>query len=1454
MTYFDNYFIIDGRVNPEEMIFISEGKKADNTLVITNSSSGEINGTSGNDMLEGTSGDDVINGLDGDDIILGNGGNDTLNAGFGSDILFGGDGNDTLIATGNNNDFFGNNNEFYGGAGNDTIIFGLSFAASGQIFSGGSGYDILDLSQLNIGYSHTQSEFDDTIIGIEEIIGNEFRNLLIFSDSVDAITLDGRGGDDSLSGGSGNDVLLGGSDNDSLRGNAGNDFISGGAGDDRVFGGTGSDTLLGGTGVDELVFNGAGSVTVNLLTGEASGGDAQGDVFSGFENVTGSFLGDDTLTGDNSNNVIDGNLGNDTLRGLGGDDLIIGRGGSDTIIIDQNGGTDTIEDFEVGVDIINVSAFEQLEVQNGLSAYQDGFTTNLVLSNNTEINFTGIDIQNLSLSDFDFTPHSDTGIIRTPPNDELIEYFARIVAYDVDETGVDPKHDNLSSIGIVDGELVTFEAGVVDGLGDSTGYTVDAVFNGLGGFIAVGLISETGEPVLAIRGSNSGADWLDNFNPNGVGVSQFLTAWNAPDNALQNWVNTQAPNGLHVTGHSLGGAQAQLLAAYASSASTPASIRSLTTFNSPGISDEDLNRVDYLNIGSVEHHISTGDIVSLAGDGFVEGNVTLYNLDTVIPTSTLSALSHAFFSHARHWSSADLYNSNFDNDDAIENRTNDPFIVNQTITTDQLSAGTYSPLISNFGFDIEYFEFLLALNKVAGPVVPVILLSRAGAEAGRSSLFPLLSTIYEGVFDIVDGFISIGQSIIDSLLDGAETFSAAANAVGNWTASQTNLIVNWTEDTFDAIGQFTSDIWEVATDWGFDTVAAISSWTAEQWDNVRNWTAAAWEGVQNWTSQTWVDAQNWSQEIWDTLSDWTESQWMEIQDWTSTQIDRILNLSSDVLQTTISEGAAFLRDIRDLDISTITDIVQSITSPIVQIGTAIVDNIVGGVISEIFDLGIGDDTVSPGGGFDDVTLGAGADRINGTQTELDGLQVTDFTDEDALQINNANFDLEDIIFTRGSAILDIDTDGDGVVDTTIMFAGEFDLDEFIVTQVDGNTVITTMGSSVGFSQQGTDEIDDISGSPGDDLLGGGLSDDILSGNNGNDTLIGGLGNDMLNGGLGVDTVDGSGRTENWVVNLGSGVALITGVESNSLSSIENFLGGSGDDRVFGSIEDNELIGNDGEDLLAGLDGADTLDGGLGDDSLAGGNGNDTLIGGDGNDRLFGNNDNDTIFGGAGNDFTNGGNGDDVIFGGDDDDTILVGGAGNDEIHGEAGNDAINGSAGDDELFGEEGNDNLFGGDGEDTLNGGSGNDTLGGLGDNDLIIGGAGDDGINGGGGDDNLFGFAGEDRLFGGTGDDVLNGGTGDDLLVGQSGVDRFVFSNDWGHDQISGYGTVATGAPRQDETIDLSSLLDSGGNAVDFADLTFTQSGNNTIITVDGHDGNSIEVLFRTVAEFTVDDFAFG
>jgi glucose/arabinose dehydrogenase len=111
----------------------------------------------------------------------------------------------------------------------------------------------------------------------------------------------------------------------------GNDDLSGGAGDDILYGGSGDDTLEGGAGADQL-FGGRGfdaasyaasatAVAVNLLTGAASGGDADGDIFSSIENLIGSSLGD-TLTGDDGANVFRPGAGLDTIDGGGDKDTV----------------------------------------------------------------------------------------------------------------------------------------------------------------------------------------------------------------------------------------------------------------------------------------------------------------------------------------------------------------------------------------------------------------------------------------------------------------------------------------------------------------------------------------------------------------------------------------------------------------------------------------------------------------------------------------------------------------------------------------------------------------------------------------------------------------------------------------------------------------------------------------------------------------------------------------------------------------------------------------------------------------------------------------------------------------------------------------------------------------------------------------------------------------------------
>ena len=150
------------------------------------------------------------------------------------------------------------------------------------------------------------------------------------------VMLAGFAGDDVLRGGTAGDLLLGGDGDDELYGGAGTDILDGGRGRDRIEGGTGDDmvhggargdTLDGGAGRDMLSYETSDAgVTVDLRDADgdgfhdtASGGHAQGDRISNFEDVTGSAHAD-VLRGDDGANRLDGGAGRDVLHGGAGDD------------------------------------------------------------------------------------------------------------------------------------------------------------------------------------------------------------------------------------------------------------------------------------------------------------------------------------------------------------------------------------------------------------------------------------------------------------------------------------------------------------------------------------------------------------------------------------------------------------------------------------------------------------------------------------------------------------------------------------------------------------------------------------------------------------------------------------------------------------------------------------------------------------------------------------------------------------------------------------------------------------------------------------------------------------------------------------------------------------------------------------------------------------------------------
>ena len=195
--------------------------------------------------------------------------------------------------------------------------------------------------------------FADIMVGAPEANGGRGNAYVIYGRLPDAaVNRTGTAADQTLAGGNFNDRLSGLAGDDQLYGNGGNDVINGGTGFDRILAGAGNDSVTGGrqgdildggAGVDTL--NYAASITgvsVNLQTGTASGGDATGDVISGFERTIGSSL-NDTLTGSNLANILTGGLGGDSLAGgLGKDVFDFNSIAESTIAL---AGRDTITDF-----------------------------------------------------------------------------------------------------------------------------------------------------------------------------------------------------------------------------------------------------------------------------------------------------------------------------------------------------------------------------------------------------------------------------------------------------------------------------------------------------------------------------------------------------------------------------------------------------------------------------------------------------------------------------------------------------------------------------------------------------------------------------------------------------------------------------------------------------------------------------------------------------------------------------------------------------------------------------------------------------------------------------------------------------------------------------------------------------------------------------------------------------
>ncbi len=390
---------------------------------------------------------------------------------------------------------------------------------------------------------------------------------------------------------------------------------------------------------------------------------------------------------------------------------------------------------------------------------------------------------------------------------------------------------------------------------------------------------------------------------------------------------------------------------------------------------------------------------------------------------------------------------------------------------------------------------------------------------------------------------------------------------------------------------------------------------------------------------------------------------------------------------------------------------------------------------------------------------------------------------------------------------------DGVAGTIDGTAATFNNIENAIGGDGNDTIIGNGVANMLFGMRGADQLfggggnDTLEGFSGNDYLDGGSGIDVLRGGDGNDTLSQnfGTGIETLDGGNGSDTADWSYSGADWVIDLATGIARIGAQQFATLISIENAVGGSGNDSIRGGIGPTRLEGGNGNDTLDGFTGTDSLYGGEGDDVLIQkfGGANEVMDGGDGNDT------GDWSFSTL-NPWTF-----DLVAGqariGDTPYALLfsienvVGGQLADTMIGDANANVLDGQAGNDSIAAGNGNDTLLGGAGDDTLNGGTGTDSMiGGTGNDwyfvdsasDIVVELAGEgtadrvlasvsyalsaaadielltttlqagtDAIN-------LTGNNLAQQITGNAGNNVLDGKGGNDTLNGLGGNDTFVFS----------------------------------------------------------------------------------
>lgn len=1211
--------IVDGGVGSDRM----DGGEGADTLL----------GGAGDDTMDGGAGDDLLQAGEGDDKLEGGEGADTLEAGAGDDELLGGDGDDILRGE-------AGNDSLDGGAGNDTIEGGVGV----DTIDGGAGDDFIDTGIGHTGDQVTGGEGNDTVSYESSREGVRIDLGAGTADYGQAIgdTLEGV---ESIIGSETGDDQLTGSDEDNL--------LDGRGGDDLIQGGAGADTLIGGEGSDTLSYaDSSAGVTIDLSTGEASGGTAEGDEISGFEAVVGSDHGDD-ITGSDGDDTIDSGAGDDTLSGGIGADVLDGGEGVD--LADYSG-----SDAGVSIDLTDGT---------GAGGDAEGDTLR--------------NIEDLTGSD-----HADTllgsaqdNTIDSGQGDDMVAGLAG------DDTLSGGAGEDMLSGGYGD-DSVTLGAGddfVMTGDGDDTivmGDGDDMVVGGAGTDTAVfdgpagDYVIETINGTTFVRSAGGETDVLREveilrFDDREISVADTVAV--APAAAKKKDEEEDALARPRMTAAEMISMAAALgVAAVATTKESSAYDLGLLPSDDgvPGAGDES---------GVLAADEGGGpDLVLAPGDEAVDGAVVDVSAgsgavdDPEIPGGVASGTSkpgapevasvvtgEEFAPEASGVNaegsggevtvatdettttvtvSSDTDDDDDSDDDSTEETVLTDFVV--SLSADDVSGDEDSGIQLDIGAAMKFDVFNEALSvEITGLPSGAVLSHGTEIEPGvwqvEASELGLL-TITPPSDDATDFSLTVSTSGSGwgdySALSGSatRTFEVEVKAV----ADAPTMTV--TETTTATSASSSGDTLNGTA--GDDTISAGGG------DDTIDGGAGADIIYGDTTDETSATA---SLDISAALTDLDGSESLSVTIFNvptggslsaGTEVEPGIWLLSEGdltgLEITVPAGADdYEIDVVATSVETDPDTGEQVTATTGPLTITVEASDSTG--NDVIDGGAGNDTLFGEAGNDVLTGGEGADELYGGS----GNDTLYFDGEDVID-GGDDFDTVEVTTT------------DGV---------DIDLGAINVEKVVGNS------GDDRFYTSGTDAVD----------IDAGAGDDVLIGGDGDDTLVGGSGSDAITAGAGNDTIivdsddnmafiDGGSGDDTLTVDGTGGVSIDVGT-----AHVETAIGGSGDDEFLNTGADaTDVDGGDGDDVIHSGEGADTLTGGSGSDTLnyststAGVNVNlatGSVSGGfaagdviSGFEHVVGSGNDDNIGGDSGDNILDGGDGyDTAVYSGDSSDFTIV---------------------------------------------------------------------------------------------------------------------------------------------------------------------------------------------------------